>query len=149
MKSEGLYQKGEEKFGPIMSRLYSAFAPAFVGKLYKIILDEVNKAKPGSLLDVGCGPGIIATLLASEIKGLEVFCVDPSEYMVGIANRRILKHNLSGKVTAVAGSSRLIPFDRKFDMIITSLSFHHWKDKEGFFGLSANKACGQRRISNF
>jgi SAM-dependent methyltransferase len=28
------------------------------------------------------------------------------------------------------GNSRLIPFDKKFDMIFSSLSFHHWKNRE-------------------
>ena len=114
----------------MLSRFYSAFAAAFVGKFYRTILEEVKRANPSSILDVGCGPGIIIRMIASEIKGADLYCIDPSESMIARANRRLARYSSSGRVHARTGSSRDIPFERKYDMIITSLSYHHWKDRE-------------------
>jgi ubiquinone/menaquinone biosynthesis C-methylase UbiE len=47
--------------------------------------------------------------------------------MVYIAKRRTKKYK---NINIEIGSSRKIPFERKFDIIFSSLSFHHWKEKE-------------------
>lgn len=48
--------------------------------------------------------------------------------MVKIANNRF-KGNPN--VNLAVGSSTYVPFDKKFDIIISSLSMHHWNDKKG------------------
>lgn len=61
--------------------------------------------------------------------------MDPSPYTLKIAEKRIARHAISrktldGRLHLSLGSSRDIPFKRKFDLVFSSLSFHHWAARE-------------------
>ncbi|EET89735.1 MAG: class I SAM-dependent methyltransferase [Candidatus Micrarchaeales archaeon] len=122
------YLKGEEKFGPITSRIYSLFASRIhdILKFYEFVVSDISSSKAKALLDIGTGPGEIPIRLA-RMNRFEVYAVDPSPAMLSIA-----RGNSTGlkRVHFALGSSRSIPFKIKFDMIISSLSMHHWKEKE-------------------
>lgn len=116
-----LYLDGEERFGLATSLLYLAagLVPQ-IRRLYKYAASDVLKCK-GPVLDVGCGPGSVIRILCRDGYSGGLYGVDPSTYMVGIANL------LSGGCARfAAGSSRSVPFRMKFGTIISSLSFHHW-----------------------
>lgn len=130
MKKNNFYLKGEEKFGPISSRLYSLFASRVARYYYNYIVEDIRKIRPKRMLDVGCGPGTIINMLVRVLPETEFFCVDPSLSMLKISRRKFEKNGFSDRVHTGLGSSRELPFDGKYDLIITSLSFHHWKDKE-------------------
>lgn len=120
------YVSGEERFGPVMSRLYNACTRLRAGRgLYLFAYRDLAHSGAAALLDVGCGPATIAIMLARRNKA-RVFCVDPSPYMVGIARRNAKG---VGGIEVAEGSSRKVPFSRKFDIVYTSLSFHHWQGK--------------------
>ena len=124
---KGFYLKGEERFGPILSILYSALTGIGpMRQLYAFIIEDLRDSGRASILDVGTGPGIVPIGL-SKLPGVEIYAVDPSESMIRIAKSR--KGN-ARNVHFALGSSRSIPFNRKFNIIISSLSFHHWADKE-------------------
>ncbi|MBK8293945.1 MAG: class I SAM-dependent methyltransferase [Solirubrobacterales bacterium] len=72
----------------------------------------------GSILDVGCGTGVVASRLADA--GYEMTGVDPSAGM--------LEHlrNTDDRVTAVQGSATELPFeDGKFDLTMCVAVMHH------------------------
>ena len=48
--------------------------------------------------------------------------------IVKVENKNFEKAGI--KATCKLGSSREIPFDRKFDLIFTTLSFHHWENRD-------------------
>jgi len=123
------YIKGEEKFGPLSSRAYSLGSRRSLKGLYLVALNKIKKTNPKTVLDVGAGPGDLAILLASTLKNAKIFCVDPSTYMADIAINRSKKIGIKN-IYYKLGSSRNIPFKTKFDIITTTLSFHHWKKKE-------------------
>lgn len=127
--TESLYLKGEEKFGPVTSRLYSGFSGMSSKRLYGQILEMVKKSGPARLLDVGCGPSDILLKLSQHTENLELYGVDPSPHMVKISRDRIAKHGHNRRIHVDLGSSRSVPFQGTFDMIITSFSFHHWKEQ--------------------
>ncbi len=77
----------------------------------------------GSVLDVGCGTGVIASRLAQE--GYEVSGVDPSEGMLAQLRER------DPRVNATRGSATGLPFgDAVFDLTICVATMHHIADPE-------------------
>jgi SAM-dependent methyltransferase len=82
------------------------------------------------VLDIGCG--VCDVLLRLRGREIELYGIDPSPYMLTLAKKKIEDSDDTAlsKVHLSLGNSRLIPFDQKFDMIFTSLSFHHWKNRE-------------------
>lgn len=127
---QNLYLKGEEKFGRLTSGLYSKFSGVSSNMAYGLIRTTIVNANPSALLDVGCGPGDILARVALENSEMKLYGTDPSPHMVEIANRRISRSGMNNRVSVRLGSSRNLPFDRKFDMIISSFSFHHWKGQK-------------------
>ncbi|MDE1834367.1 MAG: class I SAM-dependent methyltransferase [Candidatus Micrarchaeota archaeon] len=77
------------------------------------------------LLDIGCGPAAVPIMLSGSANS-KIYCVDLSEDMVKIARRNAKPYK---NVKIGFGSSRSIPFRMKFDIVYTSLSFHHWHEK--------------------
>lgn len=122
------YSKGEERFGPISSKIYSFGSKRPLKSFYIFIANDVKKLKPKTILDVGAGPGELAILLNKTIKNAKIYCVDPSTSMQKIARKKFNAFGVNNEY--LLGSSRSIPLKKKFDIILTSISFHHWKEKE-------------------
>jgi ubiquinone/menaquinone biosynthesis C-methylase UbiE len=79
----------------------------------------VEKYRPCSLLDLGCGNGY----LSKALRGMaaEIYALEPSPVMYSIAEK-----NLGGGVVLRLGSAEAMPFeDRSFDMVISLLSFRY------------------------
>ena len=75
------------------------------------------------VLDVGCGPGALATELVRRLGPAAVTAVDPSERFVDAARQR-----LPGVTVEMASAERL-PFpDRSFDAAIAQLVVHFMDD---------------------
>jgi len=75
----------------------------------------------GSILDVGCGTGVLASRLADQ--GYEVTGTDPSPGMLAYLEER------DGRVTAVQGSATDLPFpDGGFDLTMCVAVMHHIAD---------------------
>ncbi len=126
-KQKSYYASGEEEFGSIGAWLYSFFSKLKnASELYEFIAQDVLAENPESVLDVGTGPAIAPRTIATCDKAVGVYGIDPSPYMVKLAK----KNNAAlGNVHIALGSSRHVPFKRKFDVISSSLSFHHWNGK--------------------
>ena len=127
MAKKDLYLDKEERFGFLLSRMYALgtwIKP--MRDIYRFVIGDVAEASPRSVLDVGTGPGVIPIELSKRIKAAS-YGVDPSKHMIAIAKGRARS---AGAVSFALGSSRYVPFNRKFDMIISVLSFHHWQKKE-------------------
>ncbi len=120
---------GEERFGVISSKIYSIGSSKAMKKFYSLIANDVKGYGPRRILDVGAGPGDLSIIMSKIIKNSEVYCVDPSRSMLKIANEKFRKLNMRN-INYKLGSSRDIPFKIKFDVILTSISFHHWKKKK-------------------
>ena len=123
--------QGEERFGAVRSRLYALTAP-WRRSFVEFVADDVLSRNPRSVLDIGCGTcDILVQMRSNEI---ELYGIDPSPHMLELAEKKLrgsihAATELS-KVHLSPGSCRLIPFDRKFDTIFSSTSFHHWKNRE-------------------
>ena len=124
------YLKGEERFGPLSSRLYSVFAVKGLAGMYSLAINDITRKGAGRILEVGAGPGDLAVKLAERMPESEVYCIDPSKAMRNIGLKKIKERGLNN-MKYFLGSSRNVPLKLKFDVIFSTLSFHHWKDKSG------------------
>jgi len=119
--------EGEERFGPVTSWLYANLCNLFHGPLmYDFVVNDIMKSRAHSILDVGTGPGEVPVELASRSGKFKIYAIDPSKYMLRMARKRAYGMG----IRFAQGYSQHVPFDTKFDMIISSISFHHWAHKK-------------------
>ena len=125
------YVEGEERFGLFVSRMYSMtrMIPTF-RNFYRFVIDDLKSMDFYRILDIGSGNGYLALSLAKHKSNFTGTGIDPSSYMVRVASKNASKYGLSDRIKFEMGSSREIPQKESYDIIYTSMSFHHWKDRE-------------------
>ena len=102
--------------------------------VYGALLGDLSSIKPsGHYLEVGAGPGILATMIAEHSAGVRITALDLSPDMVTVARERIKEKRLQDRIRCViadvndgAAMQGLGPFDLAY----TSFSLHHWKTPE-------------------
>lgn len=103
-----------ESFGAEASR-YDRARPSYPAAL----VERIVAASPGrSVLDVGCGTGIVARLF--QAAGCEVLGVDPDPRMAGHARERGLEVEVATFETWAANG-------RSFDVVVAGQAWH-WVD---------------------
>ena len=106
----------------IMQRLY--FAPVH-SKMLDLLIREGPKDPPSCIIDVGCGTGRLLRAASVRWPEAQLLGVDPAEQMVVEATR--LNPNAIFKLA----SAESLPFpDQTADIVLSSLSFHHWANQE-------------------
>jgi ubiquinone/menaquinone biosynthesis C-methylase UbiE len=109
------------------SRVYDVVARRLLRGFYRSLADDIAESAPrdATVLDVGTGPGVLLVELARRRPDLHLVGVDLSSDMVEAANRNLA--SLGGRAEARVGDVTELPFpDRHFDLIVSSLSLHHW-----------------------
>ena len=98
--------------------------------LYPCILDEARRAMEGipapSVLDVGCGTGMLSEQLLSVFPSCHLAGIDLSPAMVERARAR-----LAGRAEVREADAERLPFhDGVFDLVVCNDSFHHYPDPD-------------------
>mgnify|MGYP002612126473 FL=1 len=88
-------------------------------------IDSLQLTKEKSVLEIGVGTGRLAVRVAPECR--EIFGIDLSPKTVKRAKENL---NNQTNVTLVYGDFMSYEFGRKFDVIYSSLTFMHIKDKQ-------------------
>lgn len=128
---EQLYLPNEERFGTLSTGFYGFFEKlGTMRKFHSFVADTIISRNPETVLDIGFGTGAVIERICGTGSGGDLFGVEPSPAMLRKAQSRAKKCPGNRPVTLALGSSRSIPFDRKFNVIYSSLSFHHWADQE-------------------
>jgi ubiquinone/menaquinone biosynthesis C-methylase UbiE len=85
-----------------------------------------NTPIPLRVLDVGCGTGMLLREMVDRLPNvLEIAGVDPSEGMLRVAR----EHGPEQIGYARASADRLPYEDGRFDLIVSTMSFHHWRSQ--------------------
>jgi ubiquinone/menaquinone biosynthesis C-methylase UbiE len=113
------------------SRVYNFVARRLLRRVYRRLANDVAKLAPqnASILDVGTGPGVLLMELAIRRPDLRLTGVDLSADMVAAAAKNLAPQGERASVRV--GDVTRLPFeDSSFDLIVSSLSLHHWDDPE-------------------
>jgi SAM-dependent methyltransferase len=99
--------------------------------LYRRIVADVAAAglpDGAFVLDVGTGPGRVPLLIAERFPSLMVEGIDPSEQMIRRATE-LAAPTRTGHLTYRVGDVTALPYpDASIDLVVSSLSLHHWPD---------------------
>ncbi|MCL4367922.1 MAG: class I SAM-dependent methyltransferase, partial [Actinobacteria bacterium] len=108
---------------------YDIYSSVMDGLYTKIALEVVAERAAGRVLDVGCGPGRLDVRLGVMAPSLDVTGVDIDPRMVDLASARAADAGVSRRVNFQVGEAGALPGgDSEFDLVVSSLSLHHWSD---------------------
>ena len=115
-------------YGRIMRLPHMALLRRFVARRAAAL------AAAGEAADLGCGPGYLAIELTRWAPELRVTGVDLSDAMLSqaIANARLagVAHQTDFRTADVAA----LPFpDASLDLVVSTLSLHHWEQPKSVF----------------
>ena len=98
-------------------------------KDYPDILEELEKEPFKDLLDAGCGPAPMISLLSEKYPDRKYTGLDLTPAMIEQAKQKNIPNT-----TFVVGDCENFPFpDNSFDSIICANSFHHYPNPQAFF----------------
>lgn len=122
---------GHEPFHGRSSRLYDFGARTVLRRVYKRLARDIAPGAPrgAAVLDVGTGPGVLLVELARLRPDLTLTGVDLSPDMIAAAQRNLAP--FGDRAGARVGDVTALPFpDKSFDLVVSSLSLHHWEAPE-------------------
>ncbi len=122
--------------GP-MAMLYEKVATGGLCGFHRQVASEITSTlASGRVLDVGTGPGHLLIEIARLNRDLELVGVDLSPKMLKIAEslaKQEINTPVNGKaegIRLVQGEAQNLQFsDGAFDLVVSTLSFHHWHDR--------------------
>ena len=115
------------------SRLYDVVMVRLTKRLYqRVIADLAALGSPsGKVLDAGTGPGTLVRELARSVPGLQVYGIDLSEDMIRLARAHARREQLAEQVHFAIGDVAHLPYpDQSFDVVVSTISMHHWSELE-------------------
>lgn len=104
--------------------------------LSQIIAEETDNTSDLCALDFGCGTGLLSFYLSDTFK--EITCSDLSEKMLEVLNEKISLSKADNIKTLSINELYDGEYENKFDVIFSSMVFHHIVDVEA----EINKLCG-------
>jgi SAM-dependent methyltransferase len=112
--------------------LYDALSRLLLGPLYRRIAADVATVAPEGtrVLEVGCGPGHLSAQLAGQhrlqVTGLDL---DPAMIARAQANTDRAADRGGRRPSFLVGDVAALAFpDGSFDLVVSTLSMHHWAD---------------------
>lgn len=119
----------------------SALQRVLLAPLQELVLEQAAAAQPdaGAILDVGCGTGLLLRRAAGRFPSAHLTGVDAAMDMVRVAEASVPAGASMRFVNAFAEE---LPFaDGTFDLVLSTMSFHHWADQ-------GRGRCEVRRVSS-
>lgn len=84
-------------------------------------------AHPASILDVGCGTGRLLGLAEARFPGAKLIGLDAASEMVKQAEA---SRPTGSTMRFQQGTAEELPFpNNQFDLVFSTLTFHHWRDQ--------------------
>jgi SAM-dependent methyltransferase len=112
--------------------VYDTLSRLLLGPLVKRIAADVAAVvrDGGQILEVGCGPGLLSLRLGRyhgcEVTGLDL---DPAMIARARANTDRAPNGEGRRPSFLVSDVAALAFpDRSFDLVVSTLSMHHWAD---------------------
>jgi ubiquinone/menaquinone biosynthesis C-methylase UbiE len=99
------------------------------GPLQEMVLEQaaLDMPAPVSVLDIGCGTGQLLRRASRHFPEATLTGVDASKDMLRVAQAAV---PVGAPVRFVEAFAEHLPFDDgAFDLVTTTMSFHHWADQ--------------------
>jgi ubiquinone/menaquinone biosynthesis C-methylase UbiE len=115
------------------ARVYDRLLAPLAGWLYRREAADVawtlrDRVAP-TIVDVGTGPGLLLLAIAARMPTATIVGVDPAEPMRAAATRRIAGARLVDRVSVIPGAAERLPLPgSSVDLVVSSLSSHHWSE---------------------
>jgi SAM-dependent methyltransferase len=130
------HRRGHDASGGIMigdAGLYDTASRFLLGSFYRGVANDVARGTPApkSVLEIGCGPGHLSIELAAH--GFDVTGLDLDPAMIERARANARRHHERRDVAPSfdVGDVASLPYpDDSFDLVVSTLSLHHWADPE-------------------
>ena len=92
----------------------------------KAVFNVINPIDGETILDIGCGTGILLNQLYKTMKNLKLYGLDISSGMVNVS-----KSKLGRNATICQGTADTLPYpDNFFNCVTCATSFHHYQNPE-------------------
>lgn len=100
--------------------------PLFFDRLHHAVLARLaSGSPPESLLDVGCATGRLLRQVRARWPHTQLIGVDPSADMIAVAR------HLTPDATLFVGTAEALPLsDASVAVVVSTASFHHWRDEQ-------------------
>jgi ubiquinone/menaquinone biosynthesis C-methylase UbiE len=124
---DGSHAEDVERFNRWADTYETFWGRRFFDRMHQAALDLVaggEEVCPRVVLDVGCGTGRLLRAAARRWPGARLIGVDPAEAMVTVARRLTPEAEFH-----VAGAESLPLPDAVADVVLSTISFHHWGDQ--------------------
>jgi SAM-dependent methyltransferase len=138
-----------EGFSERDARIYKCVFTPVLRFLYLRVVDDVASEVAGcggegredrqsgddgrgpEILDLGCGPGDLAEMLAVRLPRARIVGLDLSTSMIELARSKDAR---GGRLRFEVGDASSLPFETgSFDFVVSTLSLHHWADPAAGF----------------
>lgn len=128
-------------FAPRGAGLYNAVAPKLLRPLYRRVADDVTvlprlatMPEISAVLEIGSGPGELALEIARRLPSTEIVGIDLADAMIQRAAERAQVEGLRERVRFIHADAAGLPLaDGTFDVVVSTLSLHHWADPASVF----------------
>jgi ubiquinone/menaquinone biosynthesis C-methylase UbiE len=97
--------------------------------VHRTMLEVAVAERPNaqSILDVGCGTGRLLRATEAAFPGARLEGVDAAREMIAQASAAVAASN---RINVRQGMAENLPFaDASFDLVFSSMTFHHWSDQ--------------------
>ena len=89
---------------------------------YRHVMKEIERFRPASLIDIGCGPGGFLCAVQKRFPDIQLNSLDLSEEMV-----RETQERLGPSAVAIVGDSERMPLEsEQYEIVTCNMSIHHY-----------------------
>jgi SAM-dependent methyltransferase len=127
-----------EDFAEPGSATYARFFAPLLGRLYRRVADDAAReladrglSRRAHILDIGCGTGDLVVALSQRFRDARIIGIDLSPSMLLYAGRHA---TTDGRLRFIVGDAATLPLDDgAVDLVVSTLSLHHWTEPADAF----------------
>lgn len=126
-----------ERFSEPESGTYARVLAPLLGRLYRQVAEDVavelaaRRTRRATIVDLGCGPGDLVVAISQRLRDARIIGLDLSPSMLLWAGRHA---TTDGRLKFVVGDAADLPFgDASVDVVVSTLSLHHWAEPADVF----------------
>lgn len=129
-KIKAHFESEAKEFDDIIIKLIPYYT-----QMIRALTDAIpfEKSEKFNVIDLGCGTGTIAKMVAEKFPNSTIVCLDIASKMIDIARVKLVNHKNTKFITGDFASTS---FNDKYDVVISSLALHHLEtdaDKKHFY----------------